>query len=54
MAQAEHVTCKVETINTYTFLVTKPDGKKQAGRPRCRCVDNIKIYIIEIGCGTLM
>jgi hypothetical protein len=29
--------------------VGKPEGKRPLGRPRCRWVDNIKIYIREIG-----
>jgi hypothetical protein len=31
-----------EKRNSYRLLVGKPDGKRQLGRPRCRCVDNIK------------
>jgi hypothetical protein len=29
--------------------VGKPEGKRPLGGPRCRCVDNIKIYLREIG-----
>jgi hypothetical protein len=29
--------------------VGKPDGKRPLGRPRCRWVDNIKMYFREIG-----
>jgi hypothetical protein len=35
-------------MNAYRLLVGKPDGKGPLGRPRHRCVDNIKI---EIGWG---
>jgi hypothetical protein len=30
-------------------LVGKPEGKRPLGRPRRRWVDNIKIYLREIG-----
>jgi hypothetical protein len=33
----------------YRILGGKPEGKRPLGRPRCRCVDNIKIKLIEIG-----
>ena len=26
----------------------KPDGKKPLGRPRCRCENNIKMYLQEV------
>jgi hypothetical protein len=26
-----------------------PEGKRPLGRPRCRCVDNIKMNLREIG-----
>jgi hypothetical protein len=32
-----------------TILVEKPEGKRPLGRPRCRCVDNIKIGLREDG-----
>jgi hypothetical protein len=35
--------------NAYRILVGKPEGKRPLVRPRCRCVDNIKIDIREIG-----
>jgi hypothetical protein len=38
-----------EKRNVYRLLVGKPQGK----RPRRRCVDNIKINLVEIGCGGL-
>jgi hypothetical protein len=31
------------------ILVGKPEGKRPLGRPRCRWVGNIKIYVTEIG-----
>jgi hypothetical protein len=30
-------------------LVGKPEGKRQIGRPRCRCEDNIKMDLRETG-----
>jgi hypothetical protein len=38
-----------ETRNAYRILVGKPEGKKPLGRPRRRCVENIKIDLGEIG-----
>jgi hypothetical protein len=38
-----------ETRNAYTILVGKPEGKRPLGRPRRRWVDNIKVYLGEIG-----
>jgi hypothetical protein len=29
--------------NVYKILVGKPEGKRPLGRPRRRCVDNIKM-----------
>ena len=31
--------------------VGKPEGKRPLGRPRRRCVDNIRIDLQEVGCG---
>jgi hypothetical protein len=31
--------------------VGKPEGKRLQGRPRRRWVDNIKMDLLEIGCG---
>jgi hypothetical protein len=38
-----------EKRNAYVILVGKSEGKRSLGRPRCRWVDNIKIYLREIG-----
>jgi hypothetical protein len=38
-----------EKRNAYRILVGKPEGKRTLGRPRYRWVDNIKIYLKEIG-----
>jgi hypothetical protein len=40
-----------EKRNAYRLLVGKPEGKRPLGRPRRKWVDNIKIYLLDIGCG---
>jgi hypothetical protein len=37
--------------NAYGILVGKPEGKRPLGRPRPRWMDNIKMYLREIGWG---
>jgi hypothetical protein len=32
-------------------LVRKPEGKRPLGRPRSRWQDNIKMDLMEVGCG---
>jgi hypothetical protein len=36
---------------TYRLFVGKPEGKRPLGRQKCRWVGNIKIDLVEIGCG---
>jgi hypothetical protein len=38
-----------EERNAYRILMRKPERKRPLGRPRRRWVDNIKIYLREIG-----
>jgi hypothetical protein len=38
-----------EKRNPCPLLVGNPKGKRPLGRPRRRCVDNIKMDLIEIG-----
>jgi hypothetical protein len=40
-----------EKRNVYTLLVGKPEGKRPLGRPRRRCVDNIRMVHGEVGWG---
>ena len=40
-----------EEREVYRFLVSKPDGKRPLGRPKRRCVDNIRTDLQEVGCG---
>jgi hypothetical protein len=35
------------------LLVRKPEGKRPLGRPRYRWVDNIRMYLAEIGWGDM-
>jgi hypothetical protein len=35
----------------FKLLVGKPKEKRPLGRPRCKCVDNIKMNLVEIGGG---
>jgi hypothetical protein len=35
----------------YRVLVGKPEGKRPLGRPRRRCVGNIRMDLHEAGCG---
>jgi hypothetical protein len=38
-----------ETRNAYRILAGKPEGKRPLGRPRRKCVDNIKMDLRETG-----
>jgi hypothetical protein len=49
MRWAGHVTRRGEKRNVYRILVGKLEGKRPLRRPRRRCVDNIKIDLLEIG-----
>jgi hypothetical protein len=42
-----------EKRNVYSLLVGKPEGKRPLGRPRRRWIDDIKMDLVEIGCGGL-
>jgi hypothetical protein len=37
--------------NACRILVGKPEGKRPVGRPRCSCVDNVKLDLRERGWG---
>jgi hypothetical protein len=51
MRWAVHLARMVEKRNAYRLLVGKPEGKRPPGRPRRRWVDNIKMDLLETGCG---
>jgi hypothetical protein len=40
-----------ERSNAYRLLVRKPKGKRPVGRPRRRWLDNIRMDLVEVGCG---
>jgi hypothetical protein len=46
---AGHVARMGEKRSVYRLLVGKPEGKRPLGRPRRRCIDNIKMDLVEIG-----
>ena len=51
MRWAGHVARMGEVRGACRVLVGKPDGKRLQGRPRRRCVDNIRMDLQEVGCG---
>ena len=51
MRYAGHVARTGEEKGAYRVLVGKPEGKRPLGRPRHRCVYNIKMDLQEVGCG---
>jgi len=40
-----------ERRGVFRVLVGKPEGKIPLGRPRRRWEDNIKMELLEVGCG---
>jgi hypothetical protein len=48
MRGAGHV-ARMGERNAYTLLVGKPEGWRPLGRPRRRCVDNIRMDLGEVG-----
>jgi hypothetical protein len=51
MRWAGHVARMGEERGAYRVLVGKPEGKRPMGRPRRRCLDNIRMDLQEVGCG---
>ena len=51
MRWAGHVARMGEERGLYRVLVGKPEGKRPVGRPRRRCVNNIRMDLQEEGCG---
>jgi hypothetical protein len=51
MRWARHVARMGEEMGAYRVLVGKPEGKRPLGRPRRRWVDNIRMYLQEVGGG---
>ena len=50
MRWAGHVARMGEDMGVYRVLVGKPEGRRPLGRPRRRCVDNIRLDLQEVGC----
>ena len=50
MRWAGHVARMGEERGVYRVLVGKPGGRRPLGRPRRRWVDNIRMYLQEVGC----
>ena len=40
-----------EERGVYGVLLGKPEGRRPLGRPRHRCVDNIRTDLQVVGCG---
>ena len=51
MRWAGHVARMGEEQGVYRVLVGKPEGRQLLGRPRRRCVDNIRMDLHGVGCG---
>ena len=51
MRWAGHVVRMGEERGVYRVLVGKPEGRRSLGRPRRRWVDNIRMDLLEVGCG---
>ena len=51
MRWAGHVARMGEERGVYRVLVGKPEGRGSLGRPRRRCVDNIRMDLQEVGFG---
>jgi hypothetical protein len=53
MRWAGHVARRGERRGVNRVLVGKPEGKRPLGRPGHVCVDNIKVDLLEVGCGEM-
>ena len=51
MRWAGHVACMGEERGVYRVLMGKPEGKRPLERPRRRWMDNIRMDLLEVGCG---
>jgi hypothetical protein len=51
MRWAGHVARMGDEGGVYRVLVGKPEGKRPLGRPRRRWKDNLKMDLLEVGCG---
>jgi len=53
MRWAGHVVRIGEVRGVYRGLVGKSEGKRPLGRPKRRWEDNIKMDLLEVGCGRM-
>jgi hypothetical protein len=53
MRWAGHVARMGEERGVYRVLVGKPEGRRPLGRPRRRWVDNIRMDLQEVECGSV-
>jgi hypothetical protein len=51
MIWSGHIARMGEKRNAYRLMVAKPEGKRPLGRPRRRCVDNLRMDLGEVGRG---
>jgi len=51
MRWAGHMARTSEERGVYRVLVGKPEVRRPLGRPRRRCVDNIRMDLQGVGCG---
>jgi hypothetical protein len=47
----ETIECHNNKRNEYRLLAGKPEGRRPLGRPRRRWLDNIRMDLVEVGCG---
>jgi hypothetical protein len=53
MGQARYVALMGKKMIAYRLSVSKPEGKRQLGRPRRRWDENIEMYLRSIGWGVM-
>ena len=53
MSWVGHVARVGERRGVYRAFLGKPEGKRQVGRLRRRCEDDIKMDLQEVGCGSV-
>ena len=46
-----HLTRRGWEMGAYRFFLWNPDVKRPLGRPRRRCVNNIRMDLLDVGCG---
>jgi hypothetical protein len=51
MRWAGHVARMGDKRNAYRLLVGKPEGRRSLGRPRRRCLDNIRMDLVKVWWG---